>query len=268
MYFPLFMALNDPTDKDKAHKEKCKKLDCLTEEDIKRHLKERLSFTGNGKDIYSRYSAYDYCYNCFRDIHEDFLKREKRELSSNEKENLCKQLGLFLGTWGMFRNSNLQKCSYKIYEPLIEKIFKEEKLWDIDVDKYCEEDTLNDIINFKDEIQKSFDELELPDDNKVSVTPAQATKIMMVVFGCVPAYDSFFSSTLEPMSFGKNSLKYIYKFYHDYQENKELLDQKQKELRTVSVKGGLTNYTYTIAKIIDIIGFHVREEEIKNQKNS
>lgn len=261
------MASQETTDKDnKKSKKNYKKLHELTEKDIEKHLKDRLSFTGEGNDIYRRYSAYDYCYNCFRDIHE-VLKREKRELNSNEKETLCKQLGLFLGTWGMFRNSKLQNCSYKIYEPLIEKTFKEKALWNIDVKDYCKKDTWGTIKKFREEIKNSFKhEPELPNENNVSVTPAQATKIMMVVFGCVPAYDSYFSATLEPMSFGENSLKYIYNKF--YLEHKDLLNKKQKELQTVSAKGGLTDYTYTIAKIIDVIGFHVTEEEMKNQKNS
>lgn len=233
------------------------KLHDLTDKDIERLLEDRLSFIGQGNDIYSRYSAYDYCYNCFRDFRENYLKREKPEISSKEMNNLCLQLGLFLGTWGMFRNSKLQNCSYKIYEPLIEKIFEEKDLWTIDVKDYCDESKCTAIIKFKDKIEKSFKHKpELPDENQVSVTHALATKIMMVVFGCVPAYDSYFSATVEPMSFGKKSLEYIYRFY---QENKGLLDQKQKELKTVDVNGGLTNYTYTMAKIIDVIGFHVTE---------
>ncbi|MPN22926.1 hypothetical protein SDC9_170311 [bioreactor metagenome] len=114
---------------------------------------------------------------------------------------------------------------------------------------------MNDIINFENTIKES-----LP----FSITDTLATKIMMVVFGCVPAYDRNFSATLKPMSFGKDSLEYIYKFY---QKNNGLLDEKQKELKTVSVEGGLTDYTYTMAKIIDVIGFHVKEElNIKEEK--
>lgn len=255
MYLTSFMKLLDLTDKD-----------------IERLLEDRLSFTGKGNDIYSRYSAYDYCYNCFRDIHE-VLKREKRELEPFEKNILCLRLGLFLGTWGMFRNSKLQNCSYKIYEPLIEMTFKEKVLWDIDVKDYCDEkgriksDIWEAISGFQTKIENSFKhEPGLPDENNVSVTDAQATKIMMVVFGCVPAYDRNFRKTVIPMSFGKNSLEYIYNEF--YLKHKDLLDKKQKELKTVSVKGGLTDYTYTMAKIIDVIGFHATEEKRKNQNNS
>jgi hypothetical protein len=43
------------------------------------------------------------------------------------------------------------------------------------------------------------------------------------------------------------------------------LDQKQKELKTVSVYGGLTGYTYPMARIIDIIGFQEKEKaDIEN----
>jgi hypothetical protein len=259
------MALNDPTDKDKENKEKCKKLCELTEEDIEKLLEKRLSFTGEGIDIYSRYSAYDYCYNCFRHFHE-VLEQEKRKLKPSEMEILCLQLGLFLGTWGMFRNSDLQTKSFRIYEPLIEKIFEEKDLWNTDVKNYCDENgkmkekTWNDICHFKKEIDV------LLGLKCVLVTDTLATKIMMVVFGCVPAYDSYFKSTLEPVPEGldQESLEYIYDFYH---KKKDCLDKKQKELKTVSVKGSLTAYTYTMAKIIDIIGFREKEEsDIKYMK--
>ncbi|MDD3248232.1 MAG: hypothetical protein PHF18_15495 [Methanosarcina sp.] len=262
------MASHNPTDKDiKKNTEKCKKLCELTDKDIERLLEKRLSFTGKGNDRYSRYSAYDYCYNHFRDFHENFLKREKREILTHEMNILCLQLGLFLGTWGMFRNSDLQKCSFRIYEPLIKKIFEEEDLWKIDVKDYCvKKDEINSetwkaICCFKKEIQMSLGQ------HGVLVTDTLATKIMMVVFGCVPAYDSYFSSTLEPVpKLDQKSLKYIYKFYH---KKKDCLDKKQKELKTVKVDGGLTDCTYTIAKIIDIIGFREKEEtDIKNQKNT
>ncbi|KKG07029.1 hypothetical protein [Methanosarcina mazei] len=224
----------------------------LKDEDIERLLEDRLRFIGQGNDIYSRYSAYDYCYNCFRYFHE-VLEREKRELKPFEKNILSLQLGLFLGTWGMFRNSNLQNCSYKIYEPLIETIFEEKGLWDIDVKDYCKNGTWKAIDNFKGNMEKA-----LP----FSVTDTLVTKIMMVVFGCVPAYDRNFRETVVPMTFNEDSLKYIYEFY---QEKKGFLNQKQKELKTVSVKGGLTDYTYTMAKIIDVIGFHVTEESDVNK---
>gem|GEM_PF-7085387 len=253
------MTSNDPTDKDiQKNTKECKKLLDLTDTCIEKLLEKRLSFTGEGIDIYSRYSAYDYCYNCFRHFHE-VLERQKRKLEPSEMEILCLQLGLFLGTWGMFRNSDLQTKSFRIYEPLIEKIFEEKDLWDTDVKNYCDENgkmkdkIWNDICRFKKEIDVSLG-LKC-----VLVTDTLATKIMMVVFGCVPAYDSYFKSTLEPVPEGldQESLEYIYDFYH---KKKDCLDKKQKVLKTVSVEGVLTDYTYTMAKIIDIIGFREKEE--------
>ena len=179
------------------------KLNKLSQQDIEKHLEERLRFNGKGSDLWSRHSAYDFCYNYFRDFYE-----ENSEITSSEKKGVsCLQLGLFLSTWGMYRNSFLQRRSFKIYENLVEIISNEELLWEIDVEDYCLEediinaDTFEAIMNFKDKISKSFPEHKFSETEKISVTDTLTTKIMMAVFGCVPAFDSYFTATLDHASF-------------------------------------------------------------------
>jgi hypothetical protein len=75
--------------------------------DIELSLSERLKFIGGKSELCSRYAAYDFCYN----YSQDFYKNERTtDLYSNQNRHIsCLQLGLFLATWGMFRNSGLQK---------------------------------------------------------------------------------------------------------------------------------------------------------------
>jgi hypothetical protein len=82
---------------------------------------------------------------------------------------------------------------------------------------------------------------------------------MMGVFGCIPAYDQYFSSTFRNLfdcwfnTVNKKSLNCLYEFY---QENKSLIDsyaQKTKTLDFLSWKD--TSISYTKAKIVDMIWF-------------
>ena len=156
---------------------------------------------------------------------------------------------IVLATWGMFRNSDLQTKSFKVYECLIKEVSKEEHLWNIDVMNYPD-DGIEKILKFKTKISNLLRQ------EGISPTDTLTSKIIMGVFGCVPAYDNYFKKTLKTKSFGKNSLNEIHKFYCDHQE---YLDDKQKRLQTLDVNGGLTLHTYKKAKIIDLIAFRVEE---------
>lgn len=253
------------------------KLNELKPECVEKHLEECLRFRKDKSTIYKRYAAYDYCFNYFRDF---YASDRTKEIASNANmETSCLQLGLFLATWGMYRNSALHNRSFKVYKGLIKRISEEETLWDIDVEDYCNENetidekTLKAITEFRCNIvrllsdekngiepyEKAYFEEHLNLKHKpVNVTITLATKIMMGVFGCIPAYDSYFTATLENKTLNKESLCEIYSFYINHRKT---LDKYQKEFTTLDVKGGSTIYTYKKAKIIDLVGFRVRQEE-------
>ncbi len=197
------------------------------------------------RDPELRYASFDYCFNYFRLFYE---KSKVEELASNEYLQLsCLQLGFYLASWGMFRGSAflLQK-SVKHFEALIKEIDSMDTLlWEIDVDVYSDKN-IDIIINSKNNIRKMLgDQSEHASDTLIS-------KIMLGVFGNVPAFDDYFSKGFGiNKSLTKNNLLILRDFYKDYRN--EIDGHK---IRTIDFHtGNETGRSYTIAKIIDMVGF-------------
>lgn len=192
-----------------------------------------------------RYSSFDYCYGYFRNTHPQNLL--------NDMEKSCLAVGFYLASWGMLRGSSflLQK-SARYYIPLIEFISEQDSsLWEIDADNYSEENVEKLI-----RVYHSIKEIVIPE-NESHLT--LITKIMMGVFGNVPAYDQYFCQTMREISdcgfrvFNKNSLEKISDFYT---ENKSTINKYHRSIKVRSFETGkLTALKYPRAKIIDMYGF-------------
>ncbi len=192
-----------------------------------------------------RYTSFDYCYNYFivtKDITQDF-------------EKSCLVLGFYLASWGMFRGSSflLQK-SVKQFESTIKYIATLDKsVWLIDVDNY-DNNNIQTIIKIYNDIKKC-----LIDNNNADLT--LITKILLGVFGFIPAFDNYFCNSFRKISNGKcgfrrvnaNSLSIIKAFYEN---NKVPIDKLSSETFTTDFKTNKkTNINYPKAKIIDMYGF-------------
>ena len=85
------------------------------------------------------------------------------------------------------------------------------------------------------------------------MTDTLITKIMLGVFGNVPAFDKFFRKGMNMYNFGPKSLRGLAKFYRKHQT---MIDCYQKQLVTLNFATGQnTKRFYTKAKVIDMIGF-------------
>ena len=192
-----------------------------------------------------RYTSFDYCYNYFcsdKDLTDDI-------------EKSCFELAFYLASWGMYRGSSflLQK-SAKYFVKTIEYINSlENDLWKIDVDKY-NDTNIDKLI----EIYHKLSELIIKEDSR-SLT--LITKIMLGVFGFVPAFDDYFCKTFRKItkgkcgfrSFNRTSLNIIKDFY-DY--NSVSINKLSNELFTYDfLTGKKTNIKYPKAKIVDMFGF-------------
>ena len=192
-----------------------------------------------------RLVSFDYCYNYFRttdDLTQDI-------------EKSCLVLGFYLASWGMFRGSSflLQK-SIKHFEPIIRYIATLEKsVWDIDVDEYDEKNIQTIIKIYKDIknllIFKNNSDLTL------------ITKVLLGVFGFIPAFDNFFCNSFREISDGKcgfrklnvKSISFLKTFY---ESNKTTIDRLSAETYTTDFSTGQkTTIHYPKAKIIDMYGF-------------
>lgn len=201
-----------------------------------------------GRHPMARYASFDYCFNYFQGF------KNKKDIASKENiQNSCLHLAFYLASWGMLRGSSflLQK-SIKFYEPLIEYISqKDEDFWKIDVDNYNKNDNLEKLITcYKDIKEKLKDEK-----SKNRASDTLITKIMLGVFGNVPAFDNYFKVGSSLGIFNKRTLKQIIIFYNT-NNYKDIISGEAKKVKTFEYYDGIkSKRQYTKAKIIDMIFF-------------
>lgn len=207
-----------------------------------------------GRHPNERYASFDYCFNYFQSF-----KKRNRINDLADKENLqqsCFQLGFYLASWGMLRGSSfLLEKSMRHLSKLIQEISNfDESIWDIDVDSYTD-DNIQLLLKSKEKIK-----IALGKDKNASDT--LTTKIMLGVFGNVPAFDNYFRNGFGFSYCGNSQLKKISKFYQ-IPGNKKIIDKYNNKIFTFDFNTGKeTEINYTRAKIVDMIGF------IEGQKKS
>ncbi|MDR2651432.1 MAG: hypothetical protein LBC68_03835 [Prevotellaceae bacterium] len=219
-------------------------------------------FLSEGSDQNHRYRSFDYCYNYFHTT-EDLTK---------DMEKSCLELAFYLASWGMLRNSVLLQKSLTHFRKIIEYINRhDDALWQIDVNNYTEEN-IDTIL----EVYHKIDDCIYPSSEKHQ-KHVLITKIMLGVFGFVPAYDRFFHETfkrIDPVkckfsSFNEKSLNVIKCFYEKHQET---IDKLSDETYTsVFYPEKETPLKYPRAKIIDMFGFtygKIIVDKLKKEKEN
>lgn len=213
--------------------------------EIKKTLNEFLEGNGKnkGRKPDERYASFDYCYNYFY----SFYKEKKLSELANDKnlQMSCLQLGFYLASWGMMRGSSfLLEKSVRNFINLIIAISKmNTKLWEVDVDKYDEEN-IKLLLDCKQKIIDALGKENKPTDTLV-------TKIMLGVFANIPAFDQYFRKSFELNSVNKGSLLNIKNFYD---ANKDAFDSFK--IYTFDfLTSKQTDIIYSKAKLIDMYGF-------------
>src|SRR3989338_740221 len=236
---------------------KRREIDLLNSKKIRKNLdsfEDGLIYSKDeGRHPLARYASCDYCFNYFQEF------KDKTELVNKDNiQNSCLHLGFYLASWGMYRGSaNLLQKSVKIFEPLIKYIASEKcNVWGIDVDSYTE-DNISKLIKCQKIIEK---ELRIDQKGKDILV----TKIMLGVFGNVPAFDTYFKSGSNLGTFNKHSLKEIYRFYNNADYSKIISDEVARVKTFEYHSGKVGSRSYTKAKIVDMIFFI---EGYKNDKN-
>jgi hypothetical protein len=200
-------------------------------------LQEYLSHREPG----ARYASFDYCFNYFQSYREhgrlsDLVRGDTLQLS-------CLQLGFYLASWGMFRGAaDLLQRSAKHLVPLIEVIAKAPAdIWRIDAhlygDGHCQV-----IFEMARRIRMAL---------AGEASDILVTKIMLGVFGCVPAFDAYFKKGFEVATFGPKALRKLGDFCR---ENTDLIERGR--VHTLEFESGQeAGRRYTRAKVIDMIFF-------------
>ena len=210
--------------------------------DIRANLDRYLEGTSqaNGRRPNARYTSFDYCFNYFRSYYETgnlvgLIRPENVQAS-------CMQLGFYLASWGMLRGSaRLLQKSARHFIPVVEAIrTAEPSIWDIDVDSYSDSH-IEALLDLAARLRRSNE----------GMSDILVTKVMLGVFGSVPAFDTNFRRGFSVTRFNAKSLRKIGAFYTD---NAQLLDEYR--VHTLDfVTGQPTRRRYTRAKVIDMVFF-------------
>ena len=189
---------------------------------------------------YTRYKSWEHCYNAFKSYRH----------SEDKVEFLCVHLACYLASWGMLRNSGLINYDYFVHKNFIEQIAnpKFDKLYDD---------------NLLENIDLIFEAVEVIKNTypaSISKTDTLITKILLGVFGCVPAYDRYFKLGLRqtgivPASFTPENIARLFIYYqNNFEEFESLRKSIEKE-----------NIHYTPMKLMDMCfwqyGFDVEQTE-------
>jgi hypothetical protein len=214
--------------------------------DIEANIERFRSYRHPGR----RYASFDFCFNYFQWFREN--GRKTADIAAPENMALsCLHLGFYLASWGMFRGPSVRGQSLRQFMPVVELIADTPaEVWEIDADRYSGE-ACRKLLTTADAVKR---ELHYPDGAR-GPTSTMATKIMLGVFGNVPAFDKYvvkgLGKTGLPQRFGLRALHDIGGFYDDHREVIERNLGPTLDFAT----GQQTQLRYTRAKVIDQIFF-------------
>lgn len=208
------------------------------EANLRRYLDGDRDSGGRKPD--ARYTSFDYCFNYFQSFRES---GDTSALAGSANVQLsCLQLGFYLASWGMLRGSAelLQKSARHLI-PVIEAIAgTETSLWDLDAGSYTDSNI--------DQLLEQAATIRRADHGMSDIL---VTKVMLGVFGSVPAFDTNFKAGFGVTTFGAKALRKVGAFYRD---NAEVIDAYR--VPTLDfVSGEPTHRFYTRAKVIDMAFF-------------
>ena len=195
-----------------------------------------------------RYRSWEIC-------HDTFLKFENKKLTEEDLDYLALHLGFYLASWGMYRGSSflLQYYDYTIHKAAVKIAMDYKDLFHINpfeqTDKYLyllfdsKAGLYNKLDHYYTELRKNVK------DTNSGISSTLITKILIGIFGCVPAYDRFFLDGITPFKISKTSNNQPnLKSLIDYiKNNSDLLQELYSVLNSIDTKRH-----YTIMKIIDM----------------
>jgi len=188
----------------------------------------------------ARYASFDHCFNYFQ-VHGE--SGQTANLASQSGMQMsCLHLGFYLASWGMFRGkAALLQHSSRALLPAVEMIANAPPImWTTDVVDY-DENRIEAILDFKDKLTE-----KVPGGQSDTLT----SKIMLGVFGCVPAFDRYFRTGFHVSGFSRSALREVHDYYN---KHKEIIEACRDF--TIGFDGVPTERRYTQAKVIDMIFF-------------
>lgn len=205
--------------------------------DANANLREYLG----ARELTGRYSSFDYCFNHFQGFRSD---GRLDELAGADTLQLsCLHLGFYLASWGMLRGSStLLQRSVRHFVPVVEVIAgSEPEVWEIDAHRYGDDEWAL--------LRRTGGQIRaaLPE----GASDILVTKILLGVFGSVPAFDTYFKKGFGASTYGHRALRRVETFYR---ENEEVVEGHR--VATLDFQSGEpSQFVYSRAKVIDMIFF-------------
>ncbi len=192
-----------------------------------------------------RSQSYDHCFNYFA---------ETKDLE-DDLEKSCVVLGFYLASWGMYRGSTYlqQQTNSSHLVPTIRKIqVLRPALTGIDLHNY-DEDNINAVLAAYREIRNA---LQIPQRSQVTLV----TKIMVAVFGCIPAFDRNFTKGFRQvlgeharLPYGRIDGEVLQLLAAFYRANRADIDALHEQSRTVAFgTDNTSDHRLSRAKIVDM----------------
>lgn len=194
----------------------------------------------SARDPSARYTSFDYCFNHFQQHRAEV----KAWGEPTGMEVSCLQLGFYLASWGMLRGSaELLQRSARHLVPLVETIADvPAEVWDLDLDSY-DKAGIDLVYRTSADVRDALRPLK--------ASNILVTKVMLGVFGCVPAFDTYFKKGFGVSTFSKGSLGQVGDFYRENAAQIDGLRQPTLDFTT----GQPTTRLYTRAKVVDMVFF-------------
>lgn len=153
---------------------------------------------------HGRYRSWEHCYGAFRSVY-------NKGFSSSDSEFLALHLVGYLASWGMYRGSSdlLTEFDYLIHKDLIPLLYNPKYCPLFNINEKNFEQNLSLIDSAYSEIENYYNNLSV-NGKSFKASETLITKIMLGVYGCVPAYDTRFCNGLKGYGIqksGKNKFK-------------------------------------------------------------
>ncbi len=211
--------------------------------DIQKHLDEFRS--GGRHEPNSRFTSFDYCFNYFQDARAEGVTGSLAD--EGRLTESCLQLGFYLASWGMMRGSGqLILQSLRGLVPVVQAIAAESpSTWDLGAES---------LVDHADEVHDLGRRLR--GEFRFSASDTMVTKVMLGVFGCVPAFDNNFCRGFKTdqgasASLRVKGLRAVGKYYAEHRAEIDAQEVLTLDFSTESE----TSRKYPTAKIIDIVFF-------------
>ena len=175
-------------------------IDISVKKIIEEELSSEITYINDNNENFKRGNSWTYCYNTFNEY------SKKDFLNEKDYEFLALNLSFYLASWGMYRGSSfLLYMDYKIhtnaikmmmnkkYAPLFDKNIHQNKNVYIKL-LFAQDEDKGIYVLLNDYYTKIHNNLleKTGNGSKQEASETLITKILLGVYGCIPAFDRFF----------------------------------------------------------------------------